>query len=129
MFATDLREGSQRRVVIENGAPETVEAFLRLLYLDTLPPKTDQGALRVLADQYLVHGLVERCGKAQSLSPNDSGAVTAALITLYPLRDREGLAHFRGQDLALAEKGANGVSEAFLARLSGGGGGQEPTGD
>ena len=89
---------SQRRVVIENAAPETVEAFLRLLYLDTLPPKTDQGALRVLADQYLVHGLVERCGKAQSLSPNDSGAVTAALITLYPLRDREGLAHFRGQD-------------------------------
>ena len=43
-------EGSQRRVVIENAAPETVESFLRLLYLDTLPPKTDQGALCVLAD-------------------------------------------------------------------------------
>ena len=27
-----------------------MESFLRLLYLDTLPPKTDQGALCVLAD-------------------------------------------------------------------------------
>lgn len=65
MFSQEgLREGSERRVAIEDAEPETVEALLRYMYIGEVPESCECASLLRLADQYEVEGLPELCAEA-----------------------------------------------------------------
>lgn len=59
-----LREGSERRVIIEDAPPEVVEALLRYMYVGEVAENSEHASLLRLADKYEVEGLTEICVEA-----------------------------------------------------------------
>uniref|UniRef100_A0A7S1RKA6 BTB domain-containing protein n=1 Tax=Alexandrium catenella TaxID=2925 RepID=A0A7S1RKA6_ALECA len=90
MMATDMKEGSERRLVLRNASIQTLRCLLEYLYTSSLPEAavTDVRSLRELlrlADQYELRDLLRRCASClvELMSPANIRDVLSVLKT-YP---------------------------------------------